>query len=694
VKERKASKNTPSRDNDIHLLLAALMIIGLIATGLVGAVGWWSSKNLSKAIDSLGNNSLVLTEGNLAISNTVARYLEQQDSVISSNGMTISDDDKESTQLTDEFRQHYQTLINSLDGMDTSDAEALMKSFTQFGETSNNLIGIKHDSTQLSNKLSKQMDSALTLAGQVRDKANSLAKKVDQFRDNGGLGGKGLFWGLSSDHSAAEKITEALVDKNTNSSEQVKSIVDVYISELERAARKLIITNSFLELKKVKTEEIQPVFDTLKVTLAEISKMDIDMKDYQSLVLELTQDVNLLDLQITPSKQSLLATQKSLLLQRGKISAIQKQLDQDRTQLLDSLEQLTQSGDLLARKTNEHAALVVKRTQNLTATIGAIILLTFLLFGNLITRRIKAMTRKIRTYSQEMEIAKVDTQQALYELQESNQLVTESIHYASKIQRAILAPERAMTSFSTDHFALWAPRDVVGGDMYLVRSWGHGKLILLADCTGHGVPGAFMTIMAKAALDKAILEVSPGKTAELISAMHTIIQHDMGQNTNIGDSDDGLDLAVIYISENKSQLLFSGARLSLFVTDEHGLQEIRGDKKSIGYRGTVNNLCFSQHSIDISSSLSFYLVTDGLIDQIGGEKTISFGKKRLRKLIESITSESMGTQRQIISDALNSYQGEQIQRDDVTVLGFMITPETEVKGQTTGHSAEANSIVA
>ena len=255
-------------------------------------------------------------------------------------------------------------------------------------------------------------------------------------------------------------------------------------------------------------------------------------------------------------------------------------------------------------------------------------------------------------------------------LTDAYEVITSSIQYASRIQRSILPPVEILNSAVSEHFVLWEPRDTVGGDMYWCRNWGGGILVLLGDCTGHGVPGAFMTLIANGALDAAYLEVPPGDAAILLQRMHQLIQAALGQDRAEGDSDDGLEVGACYLQPGRPTLTFAGARFSLFVSEDGEVRETKGDKSGLGYRGIPRDVSFTNQTVDFLPDALYYMTSDGLIDQIGGEKSRSFGKRRFKELLASVRHMPMDEQRDGIQQALSDWQGDQRRRDDVSVLGF------------------------
>jgi serine phosphatase RsbU (regulator of sigma subunit) len=226
----------------------------------------------------------------------------------------------------------------------------------------------------------------------------------------------------------------------------------------------------------------------------------------------------------------------------------------------------------------------------------------------------------------------------------ANHLIMQSLRYASRIQAAILPAREELASVTADHFLIWEPRDIVGGDFFWFQPINDGYAIIVGDCTGHGVPGAFMTLIAWGLLDRMLRTASSDKPSEVLTGLHRGVQSLLGQHEEGGDTDDGLEAGVCFIKPAKREMSFAGARFSLWRTNPDGVIEIKRD--------------------------SFYLTTDGLIDQIGGPRGRSFGKRRFQELLRQNRGASMRKQEESLRQALDRYQGEQIRRDDLTVLGF------------------------
>ena len=257
------------------------------------------------------------------------------------------------------------------------------------------------------------------------------------------------------------------------------------------------------------------------------------------------------------------------------------------------------------------------------------------------------------------------------ELAEAHELITSSIDYASRIQRSALPPDDLMSEALGEHFVIWQPRDVVGGDIYWVRRVEGGHIVAVADCTGHGVPGAFLTMIATGALRQAIIEHPDGDPAAIIGRMNTFIKNSLRQDTAEGPSDDGLELGICRIDEGRERLTFAGARFSLWTLDGQGSEEVKGDKSGIGYHHVPSDRAFTNHDVPLSPDSTYYLFSDGLVDQVGGDKRRAFGKKRIIALLDAHKDRPIAERGAAVMREFEAYQGAEIRRDDVTMLGFV-----------------------
>lgn len=253
--------------------------------------------------------------------------------------------------------------------------------------------------------------------------------------------------------------------------------------------------------------------------------------------------------------------------------------------------------------------------------------------------------------------------------------ISESIQYAARIQRAVLPLESEMQDAFLDHCVLWEPRDVVGGDVYLLRRHRGQTLLLVADCTGHGVPGAFMTMIVAGALDQVLVEELHEGPATILQRMNQIVKATLGQMEQGEDdsSDDGFECGLILADPDEGILSFSGARMELWIRGAEGIESIRGDRVGVGYRRTGADQTFEEHQVTLTIGQSFFVVSDGFIDQIGGERRRAFGKKRAKELLGHEGDEPLrATSDQFHHDFLDYMSGE-LQRDDLTLVGIRVT---------------------
>ena len=258
------------------------------------------------------------------------------------------------------------------------------------------------------------------------------------------------------------------------------------------------------------------------------------------------------------------------------------------------------------------------------------------------------------------------------ELADAYNVISGSINYASRIQRSVLPSDEVFSDSFGDHFVVWNPRDVVGGDIYWCRDWGSGTLVMLGDCTGHGVPGAFMTLISTGALDRAVAEIPAGDVNRLIQRMHQLVQKTLGQDGRVTESDDGLELGVCFIEPDMGKLKFAGARFDLFMVSNGNVEKFKGNRKGIGYREVPVNQVYDETAIVTDTAAAFYMTTDGAIDQIGETIPRSFGKKRFQELLLQIYERPMIEQRKAILEAITKHQGKAPRLDDIAIIGFRL----------------------
>ncbi len=273
-------------------------------------------------------------------------------------------------------------------------------------------------------------------------------------------------------------------------------------------------------------------------------------------------------------------------------------------------------------------------------------------------------------------LAKVQTQNE--KIEEIHQQTRDSIEYSADIQKAILPKKENIDKFFNDSFVLWEPKDTVGGDIYFFQTLRHEDeaLLMVIDCTGHGVPGAFVTMLVKAIekeivakLIKSDYDINPAK---IMNYFNKNMKKLLDQNDKNSISNAGFDGGIVYINKREKVLKFSGSQTPLFVVQDDVLQIIKGDKQSVGYKKTDIDYKYTEHKVDLFKPTRVYLTTDGYLDQTGGEKGFLYGKKRLVRLVSDVFKKPFYEQLKLFQKAFSNYKARSETKDDGTLLGVYL----------------------
>mgnify|MGYP005989879551 CR=1 FL=1 len=257
------------------------------------------------------------------------------------------------------------------------------------------------------------------------------------------------------------------------------------------------------------------------------------------------------------------------------------------------------------------------------------------------------------------------------ELASINKEVQDSIEYAATIQKSFLKNPSLIKNNFSESFVIWEPRDKVGGDLYIYEESNEGIIFGVIDCTGHSVPGGFMTMLAGSMIKKLSNEYF-NNPAKLLSELNIAIKTQLNQDTENSLSDDGLDMGLCFINKENNMLRFAGAKLDLVYFKDNVEHIIKSNKQSIGYKRSRSDYEYTNHDIHVNSLESFYLYSDGITDQTGGEKNFPFGNKKFIKFLSNIQDQNMKEQQNSIITNLKNYQNTNTRRDDITIIGFKI----------------------
>lgn len=318
---------------------------------------------------------------------------------------------------------------------------------------------------------------------------------------------------------------------------------------------------------------------------------------------------------------------------------------------------------------SEIEQLTTKRQKGLSIAIGI-----FGLFILAVAVGIYNRMRFIRKTNQKIEAQK--------------EQITDSITYAQRIQSAILPSQGFLEEQLPQHFVLFKPKDIVSGDFYWIKDVNDHVVIVAADCTGHGVPGAFMSMLGITMLNDLIGERCFDAPGAILDRLRVKVKGMLDQQGLRDEQKDGMDLAIAVYNRQNRELHFSGANNPLYIIRktsqacgeleayasieqaDYSLFEIKGDKQPIGAHWEENP--FSTSSVTLREEDSFYMFSDGYIDQFGGENRKKFKSVNFKKLLLSVQEESMEMQQQTLEQTFVDWRGEYEQIDDVVVLGVRV----------------------
>lgn len=265
------------------------------------------------------------------------------------------------------------------------------------------------------------------------------------------------------------------------------------------------------------------------------------------------------------------------------------------------------------------------------------------------------------------------------ELRQSNQQISDSIDYASRIQRSLLPHKNAINASLGENAIVWQPKDVVGGDFYWQKTIGDRDFLMVMDCTGHGVPGAFMTLIATSTLEQisAALMASLGRwvltpdLSDLMQQLHEGICAQLNQIDGGSESNDGLDAMLISIPHDGTAIEYCGAQMDVFsVSAKNEVIRHRGERTSLGYSNDGVPLNLPVHHLPNEEGMSYVICSDGITTQIGEEVRRSYGNKNIIKCIEAAEDNAPKTINRAIMRDFRSWQGAEERRDDLTLISF------------------------
>jgi serine phosphatase RsbU (regulator of sigma subunit) len=257
-------------------------------------------------------------------------------------------------------------------------------------------------------------------------------------------------------------------------------------------------------------------------------------------------------------------------------------------------------------------------------------------------------------------------------IEEKNNDITDSILYAQRIQQAILPSIQQIKNALPDSFVFYSPKDIVSGDFFWFHESQDSFYLAAVDCTGHGVPGALMSMIGFNFLGQIVNEMNIDKTSSILNELHRKILNALNKEYSARDIKDGMDIGLLRIFKRTNKIQFSGAVRPLYLLKNGNLEITKGDIFSIGGIKDVDAESFSLHEFSLEKGTSIYLFSDGYADQFGGPKGKKFKYKQLQQLLVEVGNLSMDEQKNKVSETFKTWKGNLEQVDDVMVIGVKI----------------------
>jgi serine phosphatase RsbU (regulator of sigma subunit) len=254
-------------------------------------------------------------------------------------------------------------------------------------------------------------------------------------------------------------------------------------------------------------------------------------------------------------------------------------------------------------------------------------------------------------------------------IEAQNREITCSMHYASRIQHALLPPVEDLKKLLPAYFVLSKPRDIVSGDYYWLASKDEKVIIAVADCTGHGIPGAFMSILGVAFLNEIVNKAVTIRANEILNQLCGQVIKSLHQTGKSDETRDGMEMGLCVIDFGKNKLQYSGAFRPLYLIRDNELKELKGDNMPIGIYEQEDQ-SFSNSEILFKKNDIIYLFTDGYVDQLGGGERKTFRSENFKKLLIDIHNKPMHEQKKALEKKYEEWRGEIDQVDDILIVGI------------------------
>ena len=315
-----------------------------------------------------------------------------------------------------------------------------------------------------------------------------------------------------------------------------------------------------------------------------------------------------------------------------------------------------------------------KHKQQFVLILVSCVLVLVFLFAGFVFRSLR-ITRKQKNV---IELQKNEVSQQKEIVEKQKEKIVDSITYAQRIQQSILMEESEIQNYLPECFIYFQPKDIVSGDFYWCSKTDDKIIIAAVDCTGHGVPGAFMSMIGNTLLNQIVNEKHITKPSEILLQLNLGVYEALHQKKEEALSDDGMDIALCSIDYKNNELQYAGAQNPLYVLYDNKIEIVKGDIHGIGGGGMIARIHdpvkkeFTNHIIPIKKGMSIYLFSDGYKDQFGGDNRKKFGVQKFKELLLSIQPLNMQKQKETLASAHEDWKGDTTQIDDILVMGIKL----------------------
>lgn len=442
------------------------------------------------------------------------------------------------------------------------------------------------------------------------------------------------------------------------------------------------VTDKALTEEKEVTRQQKAVIDSQRILIAEQEKMILEQEErLRALNDEIARKQKTLEQKVVilNRQEKQIVTQKDLIVKQQEEVDKQNNIITDKQKEIDiRTGQIAEQDSLISSQKVimfEQLKAIEKQRLLIYFTVIALVLVSGLVYyiyrGYKIKKeaniKLEEKNRLISAQKDEIQKQKeiAESQRDLIAYQKKH--ITDSIHYAKRIQTALL-PSLELFSDEIEHFVLYKPRDIVSGDFYWVAKIDGKQVVIAADCTGHGVPGAFMSMLGVSLLNEIILNKKIIQPDQVLNILREYVIHSLKQSVQTSGIKDGLDMCICLIDFENNKMQFAGANNPLWIISGGQLNEIKGDKMPVAIHD--NMAPFTNHIIDLKKGDTFYVFSDGYADQFGGPKQKKILNKNFKMLLQKVQDLPMLEQGAKIDAFFEEWRKELEQIDDVCVIGI------------------------